>query len=86
MYHMIVCVCIYMYVCTYTHNIMCISIFYSSNCYSCCFSLVECVLGEERFYILTPIDIIIAEVSRTVILTTLCMYFPTLYKILRKCA
>ena len=24
---------------------------------------IECVLGEDRFYILTPIDIILAEVS-----------------------
>ena len=26
------------------------------------YSSLECVLGEDRFYILTPIDIILAEV------------------------
>lgn len=34
-------------------------------------STAECVLGEDRFYILTPLDIILASVGDTVLLVWL---------------
>ena len=31
------------------------------NCIHLCLSVTECVLGEDRFYIVSPIDILLAQ-------------------------
>lgn len=45
--------------------------------YRILYALTECVLGEERFYILTPIDIILAEV---------CLFSATYVRLFMYCS
>ena len=43
---------------------MCVNMHYTRglvNCIHLCLSITECVLGEDRFYIVSPIDILLAQ-------------------------